>query len=245
MGVAATLLLAANIVYATSYVVTRLVLDDVPPMTLALLRRRARPARAAGSDRSHPTGAHAGAGRARLLDGRARLRRGLRALALGHRALVGDQCRPAHRRRAAHAGRARPAAPRRAAHAARGGGRGARGRRRGPRRPQRRAGRHARDPAALARRCPAHPVRHRLRLVFAAGPHGADRHERHRDHRAVDRLGHAGDGAALVWNWALARVEASRAAPFLTVQPVVGALLGAVVLGEAVTRFTALGGVLV
>src|SRR2546428_14096671 len=38
MGVAATLLLAANIVYATSYVVTRLVLDDVPPMTLALLR---------------------------------------------------------------------------------------------------------------------------------------------------------------------------------------------------------------
>src|SRR5881296_2993509 len=52
-------------------------------------------------------------------------------------------------------------------------------------------------------------------------------------------------GAYLVWNWALARVEASRAAPFLTVQPVVGALLGAVVLGEAVTRFTALGGVLV
>src|SRR6266478_5331427 len=52
-------------------------------------------------------------------------------------------------------------------------------------------------------------------------------------------------GAYLVWNWALARVEASRAAPFLTVQPVVGALLGAVVLGEAVRRFTALGGVLV
>ena len=32
-------------------------------------------------------------------------------------------------------------------------------------------------------------------------------------------------GAYLVWNWALARVEASRAAPFLTIQPVVGALL--------------------
>jgi len=52
-------------------------------------------------------------------------------------------------------------------------------------------------------------------------------------------------GAYLVWNWALARVEAARAAPFLTVQPVMGALLGAVVLGEPVTRFTALGGGLV
>ena len=52
-------------------------------------------------------------------------------------------------------------------------------------------------------------------------------------------------GAYLVWNWALARVEAARAAPFLTVQPVVGALLGAVVLGEPVTGFTALGGGLV
>ena len=52
-------------------------------------------------------------------------------------------------------------------------------------------------------------------------------------------------GAYLVWNWALARVEAARAAPFLTVQPVVGALLGAIVLGEPVTRFTAIGGALV
>jgi|SRR5690349_2749877 len=52
-------------------------------------------------------------------------------------------------------------------------------------------------------------------------------------------------GAYLVWNWALARVEAARAAPFLTIQPVVGALLGAVVLGEPVTRFTAIGGSLV
>jgi drug/metabolite transporter (DMT)-like permease len=52
-------------------------------------------------------------------------------------------------------------------------------------------------------------------------------------------------GAYLVWNWALARVEASRAAPFLTIQPVVGALLGAVVLSEPVTRFTAMGGALV
>src|SRR5438874_584755 len=46
-------------------------------------------------------------------------------------------------------------------------------------------------------------------------------------------------GAYLVWNWALARVEAARAAPFLTVQPVVGALLGAIVLGEPVTPCTA------
>jgi drug/metabolite transporter (DMT)-like permease len=52
-------------------------------------------------------------------------------------------------------------------------------------------------------------------------------------------------GAYFVWNWALARVEAARAAPFLTVQPVVGALLGAIVLGEPVTRFTAIGGALV
>jgi len=52
-------------------------------------------------------------------------------------------------------------------------------------------------------------------------------------------------GAYLVWNWALARVEAARAAPFLTVQPVVGALLGALVLGEPITRFTAIGGLFV
>src|SRR5207237_7949589 len=38
MGVAAILLLVVNIVYATSPVVTRLVLDDVPPITLALMR---------------------------------------------------------------------------------------------------------------------------------------------------------------------------------------------------------------
>src|SRR5919108_4862002 len=38
MGVAAILLLVVNVVYATSPVVTRLVLDDVPPITLALLR---------------------------------------------------------------------------------------------------------------------------------------------------------------------------------------------------------------
>src|SRR3989449_1422163 len=52
-------------------------------------------------------------------------------------------------------------------------------------------------------------------------------------------------GAYLFWNWGLARGEASRAAPFLTVQPVGGALRGAVVLGEAGTRFTARGARLV
>src|SRR5260370_39107243 len=38
MGFASLLLLAANVVYATSCVVTRVVLDDVPPTMLALLR---------------------------------------------------------------------------------------------------------------------------------------------------------------------------------------------------------------
>jgi drug/metabolite transporter (DMT)-like permease len=52
-------------------------------------------------------------------------------------------------------------------------------------------------------------------------------------------------GGYLVWNWALARVEAARAAPFLTIQPLVGALLAALVLDEPVTRFTAIGGGLV
>jgi drug/metabolite transporter (DMT)-like permease len=49
----------------------------------------------------------------------------------------------------------------------------------------------------------------------------------------------------VVWNWALARVPAPRAAIFLNVQPIVGVLLGALVLGEPVTVFTVAGGVLV
>ena len=49
----------------------------------------------------------------------------------------------------------------------------------------------------------------------------------------------------VAWNWALARVEAARAAAFLTVQPVVGALLGAAVLGDPVSVYTAIGGVLI
>jgi drug/metabolite transporter (DMT)-like permease len=51
--------------------------------------------------------------------------------------------------------------------------------------------------------------------------------------------------AYVVWNWALAHVGAPRAAVFLSVQPVVGAALGAAVLGDRVTIFTALGGALI
>jgi drug/metabolite transporter (DMT)-like permease len=47
---------------------------------------------------------------------------------------------------------------------------------------------------------------------------------------------------ALVWNWALAQVEASRAAVFLTVQPIAGAMLGVALLHEPLTVFTAVGG---
>ena len=50
---------------------------------------------------------------------------------------------------------------------------------------------------------------------------------------------------ALVWNWALAQVEASRAAVFLTVQPVAGALLGVAFLHEPLTGFTLVGGALI
>ena len=49
----------------------------------------------------------------------------------------------------------------------------------------------------------------------------------------------------LLWNWALARVPAPRAAIFLNVQPVVGALLGVTLLGDRFTAFTLAGGALV
>ena len=49
----------------------------------------------------------------------------------------------------------------------------------------------------------------------------------------------------LLWNWALARAEASRAAVFITVQPIVGALLGVLFLHEPLTAFTLAGGALV
>lgn len=49
----------------------------------------------------------------------------------------------------------------------------------------------------------------------------------------------------LAWNWALAQVEASRAAVFLTVQPIAGALLGVAYLHEPLTGFTLAGGALI
>jgi drug/metabolite transporter (DMT)-like permease len=49
----------------------------------------------------------------------------------------------------------------------------------------------------------------------------------------------------LAWNWALAQVEASRAAVFLTVQPIAGALLGVAFLHEPLTVFTLAGGALI
>jgi drug/metabolite transporter (DMT)-like permease len=49
----------------------------------------------------------------------------------------------------------------------------------------------------------------------------------------------------LAWNWALAQVEASRAAVFLTVQPIAGALLGVAFLHEPLTGFTLAGGALI
>ena len=52
-------------------------------------------------------------------------------------------------------------------------------------------------------------------------------------------------GGYLLWNWALGRVEASRAAVFITVQPIAGALLGVLFLHEPLTIFTVVGGGLV
>jgi drug/metabolite transporter (DMT)-like permease len=49
----------------------------------------------------------------------------------------------------------------------------------------------------------------------------------------------------LVWNWALRRLAAARAAIFLCVQPAAGALLGVLLLGEPLTLFTLLGGGLI
>jgi drug/metabolite transporter (DMT)-like permease len=49
----------------------------------------------------------------------------------------------------------------------------------------------------------------------------------------------------LVWNWALERVSAARAAIYLNAQPLVGALLGVAWLGEPMSVFTVAGGGLV
>jgi drug/metabolite transporter (DMT)-like permease len=49
----------------------------------------------------------------------------------------------------------------------------------------------------------------------------------------------------LAWNYALERVSASRAAIFLNLQPLVGALLGVGLLGEPLTPYTVVGGALI
>jgi drug/metabolite transporter (DMT)-like permease len=49
----------------------------------------------------------------------------------------------------------------------------------------------------------------------------------------------------LVWNWALTRTGASRAAIFITVQPIGGVLLGAALLHEPITAYTLAGGALI
>jgi drug/metabolite transporter (DMT)-like permease len=51
--------------------------------------------------------------------------------------------------------------------------------------------------------------------------------------------------AYFAWNWALERVPAPRAAVFLNVQPVAGALLGVGLLGEPLTVFILVGGGLI
>jgi drug/metabolite transporter (DMT)-like permease len=48
-----------------------------------------------------------------------------------------------------------------------------------------------------------------------------------------------------MWNWALKRVESSRAAIFINIQPAAGALIGIFLLGERPTLFTLLGGALI
>ena len=51
--------------------------------------------------------------------------------------------------------------------------------------------------------------------------------------------------AYLVWNWALERVEAPRLAVFVNIQPLVGTLLGVLLLHEALTVYTVAGGLLI
>jgi drug/metabolite transporter (DMT)-like permease len=48
-----------------------------------------------------------------------------------------------------------------------------------------------------------------------------------------------------VWNWCLERVETPRVAIFLNIQPLGGALLGVLWLGEQITAFTVAGGLLI
>lgn len=49
----------------------------------------------------------------------------------------------------------------------------------------------------------------------------------------------------LLWNWALERVEAPRLAVFVNIQPLVGSLLGVLLLHEPLTAYTVGGGLLI
>jgi drug/metabolite transporter (DMT)-like permease len=51
--------------------------------------------------------------------------------------------------------------------------------------------------------------------------------------------------AFLLWNWAVDRVPAGRAAPFLNLEPVVGAALGVAILGDPLGTATVMGGTLI
>ena len=51
--------------------------------------------------------------------------------------------------------------------------------------------------------------------------------------------------AYLCWNWGLSRVTASRAGVFLNLEPLVGTLLGVLILHETLGTLAALGGVLI
>jgi len=51
--------------------------------------------------------------------------------------------------------------------------------------------------------------------------------------------------AYLFWNWGLARVPAARAGVFLNLEPLVGALLGLVVLHESLGVLGIVGGILI
>jgi drug/metabolite transporter (DMT)-like permease len=48
-----------------------------------------------------------------------------------------------------------------------------------------------------------------------------------------------------LWNWGLAHVPASRAGVFLNLEPVVGTLLGVILLHDVLGSYSILGGVLV
>lgn len=52
-------------------------------------------------------------------------------------------------------------------------------------------------------------------------------------------------GHLRLWNWGVGRVPASRAGVFLNLEPLVGALLGVLVLGEAWGPGTVVGGALI